>query len=137
MRAAIIFGDFAKSTVIAAVFLGCACGTQARAVTATQPADCWTLQRNGRRVEAQACFESLVRSTSAYLRAEGYWGTAQYTEANDEFRLATAPAGSNPDYRVRWGMLLHERFNNAEAVDLFSEALQKDPRQCRGLPGTG
>jgi cellulose synthase operon protein C len=28
---------------------------------------------------------------------------------------------------VRWGLLLYERFNNAEAADLFREALAKDP----------
>ena len=39
-----------------------------------QPADCRTLQKHGHRAEAEACYGSLVRSGSAYLRAEGYWG---------------------------------------------------------------
>ena len=34
-------------------------------------------------------------------------------------------------------MLLHERFNNKEAVDLFNEALQQDPNKRAGLSGAG
>ena len=34
--------------------------------------------------------------------------------------------------KVRWGMLLHERFKNKDAVGLFQEALQRDPT-TRGL----
>ena len=38
-------------------------------------------------------------------------------------------------YRVRWGMLLHERFNNKDADDLFNEALQRDPKNARAFLG--
>ena len=38
-------------------------------------------------------------------------------------------------YRVRWGMLLHERFNNADAVGLFKEALQQDPNSAQAYLG--
>ncbi len=51
-----------------------------------------------------------------------YW-----EQANQQFRLATQAANSKAVYKVRWGMLLHERFNNPQAADLFREALAKEP----------
>ncbi len=102
---------------------------------AATPDSCQTLRKHGQKTEAQACFESLVRSNSAYYRAEGYWGLEQYDQANEQFRIATAPAESDPLYKVRWGMLLHQRFNNTDAVGLFQEALQKDPRNAQAYLG--
>ena len=85
--------------------------------------------------EATTCYEVLSRSGDAYLRAEGFWGLAQYDQANEMFRVAVAQPGSKPIYRVRWGLLLHERFNNKEAVDLFNEALQRDPANAQAYLG--
>jgi tetratricopeptide (TPR) repeat protein len=76
-----------------------------------------------------------VRSNSPYLRAEGYWGLGQYDQANEQFRIATAPPDSEPLYKVRWGMLLHQRFNNNDAVALFKEALQRDPKNAQAYLG--
>jgi tetratricopeptide (TPR) repeat protein len=97
--------------------------------------ECQSLRAHGHRPEAQSCFESLVRSGSRYLRAEGYWGLEQYEQANEEFRIAVAQPQSSATYRVRWGMLLHERFNNAEAVGLFKEALLNDPGNAQAYLG--
>ncbi len=94
---------------------------------AVSPKDCRSLRKHGRRAEAQACFDGLTRSGSAYFRAEGFWGLEQWDQANEQFRLATKPAESKALYKVRWGLLLHERFNNAEAADLFREALAPNP----------
>ncbi len=102
---------------------------------ANSPDDCHTLGKHGQQSEAKACYESLVRSNSPYFRAEGYWGLEQYDQANEQFRIATAPADSDPLYRVRWGMLLHERFNNKDAVELFQEALQRDPKNAQAYLG--
>ncbi len=99
------------------------------------PDACHTLGKHGQQTEAKACYESLVRANSAYLRAEGYWGLEQYDQANEEFRMATAPPDSDPLYRVRWGMLLHDRFNNTDAVGLFQEALQRDPKNAQAYLG--
>jgi len=93
---------------------------------ATVPGDCWMERKHGHDAQAQACFTALTRSSDAYLRAEGFWGLEQWSLANEQFRLATQPADSKALYKVRWGLLLHERFNNADAADLFHEALQKD-----------
>jgi tetratricopeptide (TPR) repeat protein len=102
---------------------------------AATPDSCRALRKHGQQAEAHACFESLVRSNSAYYRAEGYWGLEQYDQANEQFRIATAPANSDALYRVRWGRLLHERFNNGDAVGLFREALQRDPKSAEAYLG--
>jgi tetratricopeptide (TPR) repeat protein len=119
-----------RTAPIVALLLSCA--ALARAAT---PADCWAQRKHGRRAEAQTCFESLTRSGDASARAEGYWGLEQWEQANEQFRLATQPDNSKPLYKVRWGMLLHERFNDGEAADLFREALGKDPSSAQAYVG--
>lgn len=84
---------------------------------------CIALRHHGKKAEAAQCFARLVRSADPYLRAEAYWGLKQYREANGQFRLAVEAQPKNADYRVRWGRLLLERFNPADAAALFQEAL--------------
>jgi len=102
---------------------------------AVVPADCWTLRKHGHAPEAQSCYESLTRSSDPYFRAEGFWGLEQWQQSNEQFRLATQPAGSKPLYKVRWGLLLHQRFNDADAAALFREALEKDPSNAPAYLG--
>jgi tetratricopeptide (TPR) repeat protein len=102
---------------------------------AAEPADCWTLRKHGHRSEAQTCFAALTRSADPYARAEGFWGQEQWQQANEQFRLATQPENSKALYKVRWGMLLHERFNDGEAADLFREALSKDSSNAEAYVG--
>ena len=109
-----------------------ACAAIARAAA---PSDCWTQRKHGHRAEAQACFEGLTRSSDAYARAEGFWGREQWEQANEQFRLATQAENSKALYKVRWGMLLYERFNDGEAADLFREALAKDPSNAGAYVG--
>jgi cellulose synthase operon protein C len=110
-------------------------GSMSYSRAANSPDACHALSKHGRQTEAKACYEALVRSNSAYLRAEGYWGLEQYEQANEEFRIATAAADSDALYKVRWGMLLHQRFNNTDAVGLFQEALNKDPKNAQAYLG--
>jgi len=102
---------------------------------AAAPERCQTLEKHGHRGEAQTCFRDLIRSQSTYLRAEGYWGLHSYDQANEEFRAAVAQSDRNALYRVRWGRMLHERFNNQDAQDLFKEALQRDPKNAPAYLG--
>ena len=102
---------------------------------AAVPGDCWTERKHGHDAQAQTCFTALTRSPDAYFRAEGFWGLEQWSRANEQFRVATQPADSNAVYKVRWGLLLHERFNNADAAGLFHEALQKDPKSAEAYVG--
>jgi tetratricopeptide (TPR) repeat protein len=102
---------------------------------AATPEDCHALRKHGRRAEAQKCYESLSAARDPYLRAEGYWGLEMYQEANNQFRIAVAQSPANGMVRVRWGRLLHERFNNTEAAKLFQEALEKDPKSAQAYYG--
>src|SRR5258708_4237584 len=104
---------------------------------AATPDDCHTLRKHGHRADAQKCYESLTEARDPYLRAEGYWGLEQYQEANNQFRIAVAQSPANATYRVRWGRLMHERFNNTEAAKLFQEALEKDPKNAQAYYGLG
>jgi cellulose synthase operon protein C len=99
------------------------------------PERCRELKKHGQRAEATECFDALSRAADPYLRAEAFWGLERYDQANEEFRTAVAQPGSKAVYRVRWGLLLHERFNNKEAVDLFNEALQQDPQNAQAYLG--
>ena len=99
------------------------------------PPECLALRKHGHRPEARKCFESLTLTHDPYLRAEGYWGLDQYEEANSEFRTAVAQSDRNADYRVRWGRLLHQRFNNVDAENLFKEALERDPKNAQAYLG--
>ena len=105
------------------------------AASSASPDACRELSRHGRRAEASACYQQLSQSGEAYLRAEGFWGLEQYDQANEAFRVAVAQPGSKAIYRVRWGLLLHDRFNNTEAVDLFNEALKQDPTNAQAYLG--
>jgi tetratricopeptide (TPR) repeat protein len=116
--------------VIPAFLLACAVS-----VRAAVPADCWVQRKHGRQAEAAACFDTLTRSGDPYYRAEGFWGLEEWEQANEQFRLATQPANSKALYKVRWGMLLHERFNDADAAGLFREALAKDPSNAAAYVG--
>jgi len=107
-----------------------------RAAPATvTPEGCRKLRLHGRSSEATDCFEALVRSGDAYPMAEGYWGLEQYEDAKKNFEAAIAQPNSPALWRVRYGMLFHERFNNQEAVNLFNEALAKDPGNAEAYLG--
>jgi tetratricopeptide (TPR) repeat protein len=102
---------------------------------AATPDDCHALRKHGHRAEAQKCYESLSAARDPYLRAEGYWGMEMYQEANNQFRIAVAQSPANAMVRVRWGRLMHERFNNTDAANLFKEALGKDAKNAQAYYG--
>jgi tetratricopeptide (TPR) repeat protein len=103
--------------------------------TAPSPEHCAALALHGQGSAAEECDRALTRSTDPYLRAEGDWGLELYQEANAEFRTAVARVDGSAQYRVRWGRLLHQRFNDTDAVQLFQEALQRDPRDAQAYLG--
>lgn len=116
--------------LVAAMLIACTI-----AANAAVPENCWKLREQGNNREAQVCFDELTRSSDPYFRAEGFWGLEEWERANEQFRLATKPANSKALYKVRWGLLLHERFNNPEAADLFREALSSDPKNAAAYVG--
>jgi tetratricopeptide (TPR) repeat protein len=123
--------------ILLRVLVCAACLTGAGFARGATPDDCHALRKHGKRAEAQKCYESLTSARDPLTRAEGFWGTEQYQEANNQFRLATEQFPQNAMIRVRWGRLMHERFNNTEAANLFNEALQRDPQNAQAYYGLG
>jgi cellulose synthase operon protein C len=68
-------------------------------------------------------------------RAQALWRAHEYEGANNEFRALVAANPKNANDRVEWGNLLFERFNPAEAANLYNEALTIDPRNARAYLG--
>ena len=99
------------------------------------PESCRALRLHGKKAEATTCFEALTQSNNAYYQAEGYWGLEQWDDANNAFRAATSAPSAKPLYKVRWGMLFRERFNDKDAADLFNEALAADPSNALAYVG--
>ncbi len=126
---------FARLSAAFAFFVASSALAAASAAPAATPDDCHALRKHGHRAEAQSCYQSLTQARDAYTRAEGYWGLAKYDEANNEFRAAVAQSDRNALYRVRWGRLLHERFNDKDANALFQEALHRDPKNAPAYVG--
>jgi len=122
-------GFFFRGVVCAACLAG------ASLASGATPDDCHGLRKHGHRPEAQKCYESLTTARDPSIRAEGFWGLEQYEEANNQFRAAVEQSPSNAMIRVRWGRLMHERFNNREADNLFKEALQRDPKNAQAYYG--
>jgi cellulose synthase operon protein C len=121
-----------KAALLCSLFFA---GVRAARAAATTPEGCATLRKHGQKSDARACYETLSHQRDPYLRAEGYWGLRMYQDASDQFRLAVAQSDGNAMYRVRWGRLLHERFNNSDANNLFKEALERDPKNAQAYLG--
>jgi tetratricopeptide (TPR) repeat protein len=121
------------ATRIATLALAIAAG--AAVCSAATVDECQGLRKHGKNSEAQTCYQALSQDRTAYLRAEGDWGLGNYDRANTEFREAVAENDKSATYRVRWGMLLHERFNNTDADNLFKEAADRDPKSARAYLG--
>jgi len=97
--------------------------------------ECRALRHHGKLAEAQMCFAKLSASSNPYLRAEGLWGIERFDDANTQFRDLIKQFPKNADYRVRWGHLFFERFNNEEAHNLFEEALKIDKDNAQAYLG--
>ena len=97
--------------------------------------ECQGLRHHGKLAEAQTCYTKLSASSNLYLRAEGLWGIERYQDANDTFREVIKENPKNAAYRVRWGHLFLERFNNEEANGLFNEAIKIDPNYAPAYLG--
>ncbi len=68
-------------------------------------------------------------------QAESLWKQHRYSEANDAFRDLVKAHPRNAGYRVRWGRLYLERYQPADAAQLFEEALKIDPNNAGAFLG--
>jgi tetratricopeptide (TPR) repeat protein len=86
----------------------------------------------GRATEARSCYQGLLRSTQDPLvRAESNWALGDVQAANELFRQAVAadPRALLP--RLRWGRLFMATHQYTDAVKLFQEALEIDPKDAQ------
>jgi tetratricopeptide (TPR) repeat protein len=121
-----------RTSLPLALAIGLSC---ASAFAASPWKDCRALERHGKRAEAKACFERLVRASDSLSRAEGAWGLRLYDEANREFKSAYKEQPQSAEVRTEWGGLFLERFNAGEAANLFNEALKLDPNYAPAALG--
>ena len=87
------------------------------------------------RLCASAAILLLVAHAQTLDRAEALWKSRDYQAANSAFRALVKLNPKNPDYRVRWGRLFLERFNDEEAAKLFQEALDLKKDHAGALMG--
>jgi len=67
---------------------------------------------------------AICANAQTLQQAEAQWRAHDYTAARDTFKALVAAQPKNPEFRVRFGRLLLERFNTQDASDLFNEALE-------------
>jgi tetratricopeptide (TPR) repeat protein len=115
--------------------LALACGLTSAALSAQTLDQCRGLRQHGKLAEAQTCYTRLAAGTNSYMRAEGLWALERFQEANEQFKALVKQEPKNALYRVRWGYLFLERFNPAEAGNLFNEALEIDKDNAQAYLG--
>ncbi|HLJ47548.1 MAG TPA: tetratricopeptide repeat protein [Bryobacteraceae bacterium] len=102
---------------------------------ATSVDACTVLKHHGKLAEARTCYSNLLGSPDAYTRAESLWGLERFSDAKDQFEVALKEQPKNATYRVRMGRLFMERFNEAEGIRLFGEAIGLDPNNAGAYLG--
>src|SRR5713226_3847817 len=95
--------------------------------------------RRSRRGFPASLLTSLLLASTAQAQtlqqAESLWRAHQYKEAGQAFESLVKIQPKNADYKVRYGRLLLERFNGAEAATLFQEALEIKKDHAGALMG--
>jgi tetratricopeptide (TPR) repeat protein len=95
----------------------------------SRPAANTTLSRVAELAETTRNGAELARAGRA-LQALG-----QFQDANAAFRDAAAAAPANAAIQTAWGDLFLEKYNKADAVKSYQDALQADPRWAPALVG--
>ena len=83
----------------------------------------------GLRAEALACYRRLIaQSTDTRIKADAARASGDVRAANTFFQTALKEYPQDPALRTRWGELFAATHANNEAVKLFEEALELDPK---------
>jgi tetratricopeptide (TPR) repeat protein len=84
---------------------------------------------HGQTDAARNCFRALMSSSrDPLIQAESAWALGDLRGANELFRQAVAASENAVLPRVRWGRMFLDAGQTADAMRLFQEALQMDPR---------
>lgn len=88
---------------------------------------CDRLDWQGKDDESAACYRQLLNGVAApEIKAEAAWALGELQLANQHFRLATAQQPDDASIRVRWGDLFAASHQDAEAMNIYREALGID-----------
>jgi cellulose synthase operon protein C len=83
----------------------------------------------GARAEALACYRRLIaESSDTRIKADAARASGDVRAANTFFQTAVKEYPEDPALRTRWGELFAATHANNEAVKLFEEALELDPK---------
>ena len=100
----------------------------------TIPEDCARLGYTDRDASTE-CYRGLLLDPSPAVQAEALSGLGDWQGANRAFRAAVSAAPRDPEVRVRWGRLYLEAHQDADAEELFHEALELDGGHIEALVG--
>ncbi len=86
---------------------------------------------------ADDCFEDVLASAApTAVRAEAAWALGDLHAANRLFQSATKASPENPAILTRWGDLYADSHQDAEAMDIYREALAADAQYPFALLGS-
>ena len=130
-----------RTGAIALAWLLAACGAVAKpihygAVDSDALAECDGLEWRGRAVEADACYQAILdEQPDDAVRAEAAWALGDLHLANRLFQAADGSNPNDPAILTRWGDLYADSHQDAEAMNIYREALNADARYPFALLG--
>jgi len=89
----------------------------------------------GERQDATTCYVGLSANADLGIRAEAAWALGNYDSANDYFKQAVEASPDDARVRMRWGALFAYTYEPQTAVDLYREALERDPEYVPAVLG--
>ncbi len=106
------------------------------AVTDADVVACDRLHWRGRVEESRNCYAKVLRSSAILAaRAEAAWALNDLQAANSWFQQAMREHPDDVATRVRWGDLFADSHQDAEAMDIYREALERDESNAFALLG--
>jgi tetratricopeptide (TPR) repeat protein len=106
---------------------GASRGIHYGAAADSELAVCDDLRWRGQMAKSEDCYAQLLRGgTAPAVAAEAAWALGDLQQANQWFRQATGDAPDDASIRVRWGDLFAATHQDAEAMNIYREALSID-----------
>ena len=130
-----------RAIVLASLLIALTCAANARplhygAVPPSELDRCDELKWRGDEAEAASCYRAVLDGTAAAsIRAEAAWALRDAHSANRLFQTALQNAPGDARLLTRWGDLYADTHQDAEAMDLYREALAADPDHAFAMLG--
>jgi len=106
------------------------------AVSDAEIVACDQLHWRGQIDQSRNCYATLLRSSASLaVRAEAAWALQDLQAANSLFQQALRENPYDVATRVRWGDLYADSHQDAEAMNIFREALERDESNAFALLG--